>query len=101
MRKLLFAVLMTLGAIGFNANYALAEPAPIDNTVPPCDNSSVGNKPSCNIDSGSVKTAPQMPDATDGAIITPDAPVKGLPDRSQQPGRDIIDQSKSQNKDSR
>ncbi|MEZ0316906.1 MAG: hypothetical protein ACAH10_08440, partial [Methylophilaceae bacterium] len=86
MKKLLFVLLITL-----NAGYVLAAPVPIDNTVPPCDSSPVGNKPPCDIDAGSIKTAPKMPDATDGAIITPDAPIKGLPDRTQQPGSDIID----------
>jgi len=99
MRKLFLVLLVYLSGTAFNASYVLAEPVPIDNTVPPCDNSPAGNKPPCNIDSGSVKTAPKMPDATDGAIIIPDAPTKGLPDRSQQPGSDIIDQSKSKNKD--
>jgi len=97
MRKLFFVLLVYLSGVTLNTNYALAEPVPIDNTVPPCDNSPTGNKPSCNMDSGSVKTAPKMPDATDGAIITPEAPIRGLPDRNQQPGTEIIDQSKSRN----
>lgn len=98
MRKRMFTAY--LSGLVFTANFALAEPVPIDNAVQPCDRSPDGAKPSCNIDSGGVKTPPNMPNASDGAIIIPDAPSpdspsKGFPDRNQAPGTDVIDPSKS------
>jgi hypothetical protein len=55
----------------------LAGPPPVNNAIPPCDNSSIEGKPPCSIDSNGVITAPKTPDETNGAIITPEKPTEG------------------------
>lgn len=78
-----------LGLI-FSLSSVVVEAAPINNAVPPCDNSGTSGKPPCSIDSDAVIPAPKTPDATDGAIIFPEKPTKGLPNRTQKPGSKTV-----------
>jgi hypothetical protein len=56
---------------------------PVNNTVPPCDDSPNSKKPSCNIDSDSVNIPPKMPHER-GVIVPPEVPAEGLPNREKQ-----------------
>jgi|GEM_PF-3822346 len=91
-KYLLFLSLLASTSVGF------AEPPPVNNAIPPCENSSIEGKPPCSIDSNGVITAPKTPDETNGAIITPEKPTEGLPDRTQNPGGDIVTEPKLKNK---
>ncbi len=53
---------------------------PVNNTVPPCDESATSPKPSCRSDSDSIKTPPQ-PANEKGVIVPPEIPAEGLPNR--------------------
>ncbi|MCB5186749.1 hypothetical protein LG200_01875 [Methylobacillus caricis] len=55
-----------------------ADPAPVDNTVPPCDSSQTTSKPDCKIDSDSLKAPPSMPGERDSVIVPPEVPAEGL-----------------------
>lgn len=55
---------------------------PVDNTVPPCEDAAISNKPSCNIDSDSVNRPPKMPHEP-GVIVPPEVPAEGLPNQDQ------------------
>lgn len=59
------------------------KPPPVNNTVPPCDNSPNSKKPSCDMDSDSVNVPPKMPQER-GVIVPPDIPAEGLPNREKQ-----------------
>lgn len=59
------------------------KPPPVNNTVPPCDNSPNSKKPSCDMDSDSVNVPPKMPHER-GVIVPPDIPAEGLPNREKQ-----------------
>ena len=60
---------------------AVAAP-PVNNAVPPCDESVNSRKPSCNMDSDSVNQPPQMPHER-GVIVPPEVPAEGLPNQEQ------------------
>jgi hypothetical protein len=63
---------------------ASAWPAPpVNNTVSPCEDAAISNKPSCNIDSDSVNVPPKMPHER-GVIVPPEVPAEGLPNQNQQ-----------------
>ncbi|HEY8118248.1 MAG TPA: hypothetical protein VIE91_03315 [Methylophilaceae bacterium] len=96
MHKLIFSI-----AVFLISSSTLAEPQAIDNTLPPCDNSVAGNKPPCSTDSDSIKIPPKTRDDDRGVIVPPEIPAQGLPDRSQDRGRDIIDDSKPENNNKR
>lgn len=59
---------------------------PVNNAVPPCDDSPNSKKPSCNIDSDSVNVPPIMPHER-GVIVPPEVPAEGLPNREKQAPR--------------
>jgi len=96
MKKLILSIAMIMMSAG-----ALAEPPAIDNTLPPCDNSVAGNKPPCTTDSDSIKMPPKTHDDDHGVIVPPEMPTQGLPDRSQDRGHDIIDDSRPENNNKR
>lgn len=96
MQKLILSIAIILMSSG-----VLAEPSRIDNPLPPCDNSATGNKPPCSTDSDSIKIPPKTPDDSRGVIVPPEIPAQGLPDRSRNPGHDIIDDSNLKNNDRR
>lgn len=96
MKRLILSMVIILVSLS-----ALAEPQAIDNTLPPCDKSVTGNKPPCSTDPDSIKIPPKSPDDNRGVIVPPEIPAQGLPDRSQNPGHDIIDDSNPRNNDKR
>jgi hypothetical protein len=55
----------------------------VNNTVSPCEDAAISNKPSCNIDSDSVNVPPKMPHER-GVIVPPEVPAEGLPNQNQQ-----------------
>ncbi|HSI29404.1 MAG: hypothetical protein ACAH05_06815 [Methylophilus sp.] len=55
---------------------------PVNNAVPPCDNSPNSKKPSCDMDSDSVNVPPKMPHER-GVIVPPEVPAEGLPNREK------------------
>lgn len=75
MRKLLLTAVLVFG---FSVD-GLADPVPLDNTVPPCDSNSNTGKPPCNADSGSVKVPTPLPNEKGGVIVPPEIPAGGLP----------------------
>ena len=75
MRKLLFVTALMIGW----SIAALAEPVPMDNSVPPCDSAGSTHKPPCNADSDSVKVPPPLPNEGDSVIVPPEIPAEGLP----------------------
>lgn len=62
-----------------------ADAPPVNNTVPPCDNSAITRKPSCNMDSDSIKAPPETPQQKrvreKGVVVPPEIPAEGLPNR--------------------
>lgn len=52
------------------ASAARAEPAPIDNTVPPCDDLETTALPPCDLDAESVIVPPPLP-GSDESIVEP------------------------------
>lgn len=81
MRTPLFCVAVAMSVL--MASAWAAEPAkkpPVNNAVPPCDESAASRKPSCNMDRGSVNAPPEMPH-DGGVIVPPEIPAEGLPNR--------------------
>src|SRR5689334_24292209 len=77
MRKLLLTLwMMSITATAWSA------PAPIDNTVQPCDSSQLTEKPPCNADAESVTIPAPTPDDR-GSVIVPPAPKEGLPSQDK------------------
>lgn len=85
MRKFIL-VMMVVGPLMSNA---WADKPPVNNVVPPCDNSPNSKKPSCNMDSDSVNVPPKMPHER-GVIVPPEVPAEGLPNREKQPVKDSV-----------
>lgn len=78
MRKLIILMLV----MGFTVGTAWADKPPVNNAVPPCDNSPNSKKPPCNMDSDSVNVPPKMPHER-GVIVPPEVPAEGLPNREK------------------
>lgn len=55
---------------------------PVDNTVPPCDNTANRGKPDCQLDSDSVNHPPPTRDER-GIVVPPEVPAEGLPNQDQ------------------
>ena len=75
------SLLLVISACYGIAGSAVAAP-PVNNAVPPCDETARSAKPSCNMDSDSVNQPPQMPHER-GVIVPPEIPAKGLPNQQQ------------------
>lgn len=89
MRILIFLLLVMLGSSTATAWAAPpAKKPPINNAVPPCDNSVASQKPSCHIDSDSVNVPPRTPDER-GVVVPPEVPAEGLPNREKTPGNPV------------
>lgn len=93
MQETLFLKLLPVSlCVGLWSTSAWSAP-PVDNTVPPCEDAAISNKPSCNNDSDSVNVPPKMPHER-GVIVPPEVPAEGLPNQdkrrqnSQQPRQD-------------
>jgi hypothetical protein len=69
---------IALSGMAFNVTAA----PPVNNAVPPCDESTHSKKPSCNMDSDSVNQPPKMPHER-GVIVPPEVPAEGLPNQDQ------------------
>ncbi|HSH88316.1 MAG: hypothetical protein ACAH08_02340 [Methylophilus sp.] len=87
MRKLILMILVMGPMIGttWAADKPVSKPAnkpPVNNAVPPCDNSPNSKKPSCDMDSDSVNVPPKMPHEN-GVIVPPEVPAEGLPNREK------------------
>jgi hypothetical protein len=80
MRKLILAIALVMAA----PIAALAEGAPVNNAVPPCDDAKVTEKPPCSIDSESIKKPAQMPNEKGGVIVPPEVPAEGLPHQDRE-----------------
>lgn len=81
-------VLLLAGLLYGTSLSAVAAP-PVNNAVPPCDDSAQSKKPGCRIDSDSVNQPPKMPHER-GVIVPPEVPAEGLPNqelRRQDPQR--------------
>ncbi|MCB5191462.1 hypothetical protein LG198_12055 [Methylobacillus arboreus] len=77
---------------------AQADPAPVDNVVPPCDDSAATDKPDCKTDSDSVKVPPPMPGERESVIVPPEVPAEGLPNDPRTRTPDIEDRKIPKNK---
>lgn len=62
-----YMVLLSLMTVSASVH---AEPAPIDNTVPPCDELETTELPPCDIDADSVIVPPPLP-GSDESIVEP------------------------------
>lgn len=86
MRKLILIILvmgsMMTPALAADKAVKPTNKSPVNNAVPPCDNSPNSKKPSCNIDSDSVNVPPKMPHEN-GVIVPPEVPAEGLPNREK------------------
>ncbi len=87
MRKLILMILVTMPMLGsaWAADKPVKKPGskpPVNNAVPPCDNSPNSKKPSCDMDSDSVNVPPKMPHER-GVIVPPEVPAEGLPNREK------------------
>ena len=83
MRTLLFLMLLILqGGIATGLAADPARKPPVNNAVPPCDDSVASRKPPCHIDSDSVNVPPEMPNQG-GVIVPPEVPAEGLPNREK------------------
>jgi hypothetical protein len=87
MRKLIVMILVMMPMIGtaWGADKPAKKPLtkpPVNNAVPPCDNSPNSKKPSCDMDSDSVNVPPKMPHER-GVIVPPEVPAEGLPNREK------------------
>ena len=76
MRKMMMMVFLA----GVSQSAGLwAEPAPVDNAVPPCDNVQGTQKPPCNADADSLKVPAPLPNE-DESVVRPSQPSEnGLP----------------------
>lgn len=89
-RILVILIGLMLGLPGLvTMQQAAADPAPIDNVLPPCDSSSKTVKPDCKIDSDSIKQPPAMPGERDSVIVPPEVPAEGLPHQENEKLPDI------------
>lgn len=68
---------------------AMADPAPIDNVLPPCDSSNKTSRPDCKTDSDMLKQPPAMPGERDSVIVPPEVPAEGLPHQENEKMPDI------------
>lgn len=84
MRKL-FLLIITL----FSTSVIGAPP--VDNTLPPCDDSINGAKPPCTVDADSIMVPPPIPNEGENIITPPEEPVRNTPDGTA-PGGDIVDE---------
>lgn len=66
-----------------------ADPAPVDNTVPPCDHSDATSKPDCKMDSDSLKVTPPVPGERESVIVPPEVSAEGLPNDPRTRNPDI------------
>lgn len=94
MRKIIWIAIMLSSLM--NTTWAADKPAtkpnhkpPVNNAVPPCDNSPNSKKPSCDMDSDSVNVPPKMPHEK-GVIVPPDIPAEGLPNRDKQTPKEPV-----------
>lgn len=80
--------LLSLLLFSFIASVSWADTPPVNNAVPPCDNSAVTRKPPCNMDADSIKAPPETPHQKSvrekGIVVPPEIPAEGLPNREHQ-----------------
>lgn len=76
MRKLMMMIF--LAGMSWSASL-LAEPAPVDNAVPPCDSVQGTHKPPCNADADSLKVPAPLPNEDESVVRPPAPPANGLP----------------------
>lgn len=82
MQKPISLLLVISACYGMAGSAVAAPPPPVNNAVPPCDETAHSEKPSCNMDSDSVNQPPQMPHER-GVIVPPEVPAEGLPNQQQ------------------
>lgn len=81
--------LLFVSGVFYGMTFSAIAAPPVNNAVPPCDDTAQSKKPSCNMDSDSVNQPPKMPHER-GVIVPPEVPAEGLPNqdlRRQDPQR--------------
>ncbi|MDI1309856.1 MAG: hypothetical protein PSV17_10560 [Methylotenera sp.] len=87
-------LMMTIILLSSNA---LAETSEMKNPMPPCDAVALRNKLPCNTDIQSIKEPPTTLDDSKGVITPPEIPSEDLPNTSNSPNQDILDDSTLKN----